>query len=328
MTYAITRITAVILAASGVLCATPVLAGGVAAGTLIENTASATFTSGSGLQTVDSNTVTLQVDELLDVTVASQDAGSVAIAAGSAVLTFEITNIGNGPEAFKLTADPLATGNDFDVTITGIAYDVDGNGEYNPAIDRLLADAEATPVLDADGTLTIFVLADAPAGATDAQLSKVNLLAKAVTGTGTPGTVFSGAGVDGSDAVAGTTSADAETDGQLIARIVAVALSKSASVLDPFGGDEVLPGAVVTYTITATVTGSGDVADLIVSDIIPAGTTYQSGSLALDLAALTDAADADAGAVRSAGIGVSLGTVAAGTAHSVRFNVTVDSAGN
>ena len=328
MTYALTRITAVVLAATGALSAMPALAGGVAAGTLIENTASATFTTGSGLQTVDSNTVTLQVDELLDVTVASQDAGSVAITAGLAVLTFEITNIGNGPEAFTLTANPQVTGNDFEVTITGIAYDVDGNGEYDPAIDRLLAAEEASPVLDADGTLTVFVLAAAPAGVTDAQLSKVNLLAEAVTGTGTPGTVFGGAGAGGSDAVAGTTGADAETDGQLIARIVSVALSKSAAVLDPFGGDEVLPGAVVTYTITATVTGSGEVTGLVVSDIIPAGTTYQPGSLALDVAGLTDAADADAGQGGAAGIGVTLGTVAAGTQHSIQFKVTVDSAGN
>lgn len=324
MTHAQTRNFAFLLAGTGLFLAAPAWAGGVPAGTLIENTASATYTSGAGTQTVDSNTVTLQVDELLDVTVASQDGGSVAVTSGSAVLTFEITNIGNGPEAFTLDADPDVTGNDFTVTITGIAYDLDGNGEYDPAIDRLLTAEEATPLLDADGTLTVFVLTSAPAGVTDAQLSKVNLLAEAVTGSGTPGTAFAGAGVNGSDAVAGTTGADAEADGQLIARIVAVALTKSASVRDPFGGAEVLPGAVVTYTITAAVTGSGDVAGLVVSDIIPAGTTYQAGSLALDTAALTDAADADAGEGGAAGIGVELGTVAAGTEHSIQFNVTVN----
>jgi uncharacterized repeat protein (TIGR01451 family) len=323
MNYAKDLIRAFLYAAA-TLASAPALAGGVPAGTLIENTASATFTSGAGTQTVNSNTVVLQVQELLDVTVASQDGGSVALTSGTAVLTFQITNIGNGPEAYLLTADPVVTGNDFSVTVSGIAYDVDGNGEYDPAIDRLLNAEEPTPVLNANGTLTAFVLASAPEGVGDAQLSKVRLLAKAITGTGVPGTVFAGAGVDGSDAVAGTTGADAETDGQLIARIVSVALSKAATVLDPFGGAEVLPGAVVTYTITAAVTGSGDVADLAVNDVIPAGTTYQAGSLALDTAALTDAADADAGQGGAGGIGVMLGTIAAGTQHSIQFKVTVN----
>jgi len=324
MTYAKNRITALLLAGTAAMTATPALAGGVAAGTLIENTASATYTTVAGPQTVDSNTVTLRVDELLDVTIASQDSGAVAVGSGTAVLTFEITNIGNGPEAFRLTADPVVTGNDFAVTIDGIAYDADGNGEYDPAIDILLGAAEATPALAADGTLTVFVLASAPAGLADADLSKVNLLAEATTGTGAPGTVFGGAGAGGSDAVAGTTGADADTDGSLVARIVAVALTKSASVLDPFGGEEVLPGAVVTYTILASVSGSGDVADLVVSDIIPAGTTYQPGSLALGSTALTDLADGDAGEGADSGVEVSLGTVAAGSDLSIRFNVTVD----
>ena len=324
MNYAKSRITSILLAGTALLAATPAFAGGVAAGTLIENTASATYTTGSGSQTVGSNTVSLQVDELLDVTVASQDGGAVAVTSGTSVLTFEITNIGNGPEAFLLTADPVVTGNDFTATITGIAYDVDGNGEYDPATDRLLAAGEASPVLDADGTLTVFVLASTTAGLADADLSKVSLLAEAVTGTGAPGTVFGGAGVGGSDAVAGTTGADADADGSLIARIVSVGLAKSATVLDPFGGNEVLPGAVVTYTITAKVTGSGDVADLVVSDVIPAGTTYQPGSLKLGSAGLTDTADGDAGKANTAGVAVALGTVSPGTETSIHFNVTVD----
>ena len=324
MNYVKPRITALLLTSTALLTATPALASGVAAGTLIENTASATYTSGTGSQTVDSNTVSLQVDELLDVTIASQDSGSVAVSAGSAVLTFKITNIGNGPEAFLLSANPVVTGNDFTATITGIAYDIDGNDEYDPAVDYLLAAGEASPVLDADGTLTVFVLASTPSGLANADLSKINLLAEAVTGTGVPGKVFAGEGVDGSDAVAGTTGADADADGSLVARVVSVALVKSATVLDPFGGDEVLPGAVVTYTITATVTGSGDVANLVVSDIIPDGTTYQPGTLALGTTGLTDATDTDAGKGGSAGVAVDLGTVSAGTEHAIHFNVTVD----
>lgn len=324
MKHVKTLSTALLLAGTALLIATPAMAGGVAAGTLIENTATATFSVGGDPQTVDSNTVTLRVDELLDVTVASQDAGPVAINAGSAVLTFELTNIGNGPEAFLLTADPAVTGNDFDGIISGIAYDLDGNGQYDAGTDYLLGASEATPDIAADGTLTVFVLVDSPGSLTDADLSQVNLMAAAVTGTGAPGTAFAGEGAGGGDAVVGTTGADGDDNGQLVARIIAVSLSKSASVLDPFGGAEVLPGSVVTYTITATVTGSGAIDDLLVTDAIPAGTTYQPGSLALDSAALTDAAGDDAGEGGVAGIAVTLGTVTAGSAHDISFNVTVD----
>ncbi|MEM6476830.1 MAG: hypothetical protein AAF687_11745, partial [Pseudomonadota bacterium] len=90
----------------------PAMAGGVAAGTLIENTATATYDDGDGPKTINSNTVTLRVDELLDVTVTSLNSGPVAAVPGEAVLTFEVTNQGNGPEAFELLADPAVAGND------------------------------------------------------------------------------------------------------------------------------------------------------------------------------------------------------------------------
>jgi len=324
MTYEILRICAPILSVAALLAADPAVAAGVSAGTLIENTASASYTTGGATLTVDSNTVVVQVDELLDVTLASQDSGAKPISSGSAFLTYELTNIGNGPEAFLLTADPAVAGNDFDVTITGIAYDVDGNGEYDPAIDIMLGAGAATPVIAADGALTIFVFVTPPAGVTNGQSSKISLNADAVTGTGTVGTTFAGEGQDGSDAVVGTTGADADSKGSLIAAVVSVALVKSASIADPFGGHEAVPGAVISYTILATVSGSGSVAGLHVTDAFPDGTTYAPGTLALDAAGLTDASDSDAGAASSAGIDVLIGEANAGSAFSVTFNVAID----
>ena len=46
----------------------------------------------------------------------------------TAVLRYKITNTGNGPEAFTLTANPAVTGNAFNTTVTGLAIDVNGNG--------------------------------------------------------------------------------------------------------------------------------------------------------------------------------------------------------
>ena len=324
MTYAHIRTAACSLAIATALVSTNAMAEGVPAGTLIENTATASYTDGSGTQTVDSNTVTVKVDELLDVAIASQDAGAVAVSGGSVVLTFEITNTGNGPEAYDLTADPSVTGNDFDMTIDGIAVDTNGNGVYDPGVDAILGASEATPEILADGTLTVFILATPPAGVTDGQTSEINLLAEAVTGTGTPGTTFAGQGVDGSDAVVGTTGADDDTNGALIASLASLALVKAAAIADPFGGSEAVPGAVITYTLTATVAGSGSISDLRVTDIIPTGTTYEAGTLALDAASLTDADDADAGKAGASGIDVLIGSAAAGSNYTITFNVKID----
>jgi uncharacterized repeat protein (TIGR01451 family) len=306
------------------LFAAPAHAEGVSAGSLIENTATATYDDGDGPKTVDSNTVVVAVDELLDVTVTSLDPGPVATEPGEEILTFEVTNTGNGPEAFELTANPSVAGNDFDTTIDGIAVDTNGNGTYDPGVDQILTGPETTPVLAEDENITVFVITTVPAGAADTEESDVELTAEAVTGTGAPGTVFAGEGVNGGDAIAGLTSADDSAIGSLIVGVTTVDLVKAASVVDPFGGTSAVPGSVVTFTITANVTGSTSVDDLVIADAIPADTTYVAGTLTLDGNPLTDAAGDDAGEASATDISVDLGTIAGGNSHAVTFDVTID----
>lgn len=312
------------LAVFTLLVTSPALAEGVPAGTLIRNTASATYSDGAAPQTVESNTVTVQVDELLDVTSTWQDGSAIPVSPGTSVLTFEITNTGNGPEAFELTADPSVAGNDFDVTVEGIAYDTNGNGIYDEGVDIILGAGEATPSIDPDQSLTVFVLVSSPSDATDGQTSSVDLIAEAVTGTGAPGTVFAGQGEGGSDAVAGTTGADTRSNGDLTASIARVSLVKTASVENPYNSDEAIPGAIVTYSIVASVEGSGSISGLTVTDVIPNNTSYQAGSLTLDGTSLTDPDDSDAGRASASGISVDIGTAAAGTNHTVTFDVIIN----
>jgi uncharacterized repeat protein (TIGR01451 family) len=305
--------------------ASPALADGVSAGTLIENTATATYDDGGATLTIDSNTVTVRVDELLDVTVTSLDAGPISTGPGQKVLTYEITNKGNGPEAFELTTNPAVAGNDFEVAVVNVAADTNGNGVYDPGVDEILTAPETTKVMAADETLTVFVIVTVPGDVTDGQESDLELIAEAATGTGAPGTVFDGQGVDGGDAIAGTTGADDSATGSLAAGITTVDLTKAVSLLDPFGGTSAVPGSVATFTITANVSGSGSVDDLVVTDAIPEGTTYAGGTLALDGGGLSDASGDDAGeASNASGINVDLGTVTGGTIHSITFDVTID----
>ena len=146
-----------------------------------------------------------------------------------------------------------------------------------------------------------------------------------MTGTGAPGDTFAGQGVDGGDAIVGTTGASATASGSLVAGIAAVELVKSVSLLDPFGGTSAVPGSVATFTITATVSGSGTIDDFVVTDAIPDGTTYVAGSLTLDGSPLTDASGDDAGEASDAsGISVDLGSVASGASNAITFDVTID----
>ena len=324
MTKAPFRLALAPLAIAAALITTPAHAGGVKAGTLIENTASATYDGGAGPVTIPSNTITVKVDELLDVTVTSRDSGPVSAAPGSAVLTFELTNTGNGPEAYTLTANPAVAGNDFDTTVNGIAVDTNGNGVYDPGVDQMLTGPATTAAIAADASLTVFVLVTIPGGVADGDQSDVSLLAEAVTGTGAPGTAFAGQGAGGGNAIVGSTGANAAATGSLSVGITDVDLIKSATVRDPFGGTGIVPGATITYAIRAEVRGSGSVSDLVVTDAAPADTTYVAGSLKLDGATLTDAADADAGRSGTSGISVDLGTVSGGSSHTVTFQVTID----
>jgi uncharacterized repeat protein (TIGR01451 family) len=302
-------------------------AAGVIAGTNIENTATATYEVNGTPDTVDSNTVTIRVDELLDVSVSWLDGGSVPIGGSGAILTFSLTNEGNGSEAFDLTALNSIGGNDFNATVNFVAVDTNSNGIYDPGTDLVISSGASTPAVDPDASLTVFVSVALPGGQADADASQLRLTAEAATGTGAPGTTFSGQGQGGGDAIVGLTGADDDDLGALVVSLSGsplVALSKSGTVVDPFGGTQPVPGAIVTYSIVAQVSGTGSVDQLSVTDDIPTGTTYQAGTLTLDSASLTDAADADAGEADASGISVDLGTVASGSSHTVSFDVQIN----
>ena len=308
------------------LSATPALADGTASGTLIQNTATATYTSGSTTETVQSNTVVVKVDQLLNVaTTALSNTPAAANTNAPTVLTYQVTNTGNGSDTFHLTADPNVTGNGFNGTIQSVVVDTNGNGVYDAGIDAVITNGAASPAIAADGSLKVFVLVNLPTNFSDTQTSQVRLTAASVTGTGTPGTVFAGKGTGGVDAVVGASTAQANALESLIAALASVSLTKSVAIADPFGGTSPVPGAIVTYSLVAHTTGTGTADGVHVTDGIPAATTYQPGTLTLNGAVLTDATDGDAGIAGASGIDVSLGNVAAGSSDkTVTFKVKIN----
>ncbi|MBV8685729.1 MAG: DUF11 domain-containing protein [Alphaproteobacteria bacterium] len=324
--FAKNALLAAVSAASAGMAA-PAHAAGTLAGTNITNVATATYDLPNGTPTsVDSNTVTLKVDELLDVTVAWRDPADVVSAPGLAgqVLSFTVTNAGNGPESYTLGTIANGGGDDFDPTVTALFLDSNANGAFDAGVDTAYVPGVNDPQLAPDGSATVFVLSTIPLLAADGNRGKVDLTAVARTGSGTPGTSFAGQGEGGGNAVVGATGAKAQDDGWYAVRKASLSFVKSATVADPFGGTTQGPGAVITYTLTATVSGNGSLANVKVSDAVPAGTTYQAGSLTLDAASLTDAADSDAGSFDGTAVSVGLGSVAAGTTKIVKFKVKID----
>ena len=312
------------------LVGAPAFAAGTPAGTNIENIASATFDSPGGPVTIDSNTVVIKVDELLDVTVTRTDPGDIATNPGKTgnVQSFRITNTGNGDEAFAIVVTTAIGGDDFDPTLQQIVIDSNNNNVYDAGVDAVYVAGSNDPVISPDQSRTVFVITSTPSGVANGARADVSLTAAAVTGSGAPGTAFVGQGQGGGNAVVGSSGAVAVANGFLAVQATSLTLVKSASIADPFGGQRPVPGAVVTYRLVATVSGTGTLNNLTINDPIPSGSVYQTGSITLQTSAaaavpLTDAADSDAGSFNGTRVSVAAGNVPAGETRTVTFMVVI-----
>lgn len=306
------------------------VAAGTPAGTVIENTATVSFDLGGGPLSLDSNTTTITVVERLDVAVTLQSPQTL-VSAGetNTALLFTITNTGNGSESFQLAIDSLLTGDDFDPVpaVPAIYFDTDGSGDFNVG-DQAYNVGVNDPLLPADAAIDVFLVNDIPAGVTNGELGFSQLTATAATGTGTPGTEFAGQGDGGVDAIVGTSGAASSAVGEYFVSAVQISIVKTQAVTDPFGGNEPVPGANITYTIAVEVTSAGTATASVLADVIPTYTTYVPNSITLNATALSDATDADAGEFDSSGapaIVVRLGdlTLADGV-QTIAFQVTID----
>jgi uncharacterized repeat protein (TIGR01451 family) len=303
---------------------------GVAAGTPINNTATVDYTVGTVTTTVSSNQATVTVAEIIDVDVAVQTP-TVAVTPGATqqVLRYRVTNIGNGPETFRLVMNNALTSDQFDPVAASpaIYLDSDASGTFN-AGDVPYVVGTNDPALTADGFVTVFVINNIPTTVVDGNLGFSNLTADSRTGTGAAGTVFAGQGAGGTDAVIGNSLGVDVAQGEYLVEGISVVANKTQTVVDDFGGANPVPGARINYSIAVNATGSGTATAAVFSDNIPANTTYVPGTLRLNTTALSDLADADAGAFETTPqprVRVQLGnlTAASGT-QTITFTVRIN----
>lgn len=276
----------------------PVHAAGTAAATTIANTALVSFTLGSDPTPL---TVTasdsFEVLEVIDVVLVWQDAANVPVNSphSDRILTFVLTNTGNGPEGFDLTAVDALGGDQFDPAIQSLW--IETNGTAGLQSDDTLYTGSLT--LAADEAVLVYALSNIPAGYGDGDRGdlQVNALASTPGAAGQdPGTELVGAGVSGVAAVVGATRAEDQAVASYAVATASVDLVKSiARIADLQGGDRPSSGARVTYRILVDVAGSGIAQGLVVADPIPADMSYVAGSMRLDGVPQTDNADADNG---------------------------------
>ncbi|ADE54315.1 DUF11 domain-containing protein [Coraliomargarita akajimensis] len=319
---------------SGFVC---VEAAGTSANTEIINTARVDYTVGTS-DLSDEDSATMTVAQLLDVTVTAENS-PVNVSPGQigAVTIFRITNTGNGGDTIELTANSALTGSDeFDPTLQQIWLD-DGDGSFDSGTDTLYQAGVNDPLLDADASVTVFLLNEIPSTGVangdngDTQLTASSALQSAPLDPA--GTVYAGQGVGGVSAVVGNTQASGSADARHTIQAVVITMTKTNEILAAFNTDtiiagevvtEPIPGAVITYTLTIEASGSGTATGVRITDTVPANTTYASGNFTLNTAALTEADDSDEGQVVSGDLEVEIPDMTGGDSHTVTFNVTIN----
>jgi uncharacterized repeat protein (TIGR01451 family) len=107
----------------------------------------------------------------------------------------------------------------------------------------------------------------------------------------------------------------------LTTTVTAPILSLSKSV-NPTGNQP--PGTTLTYSVVVTNSGTGQATQVVVTDNIPANTTYVDGSLIINSVSKTDATGDDEASCDDVTATFNLGTMASGASATVSFQVTIN----
>ena len=223
------------------LAAMPAHAAAPAAGSSISNQASATYTDGSNVpRTVTSNVVSTTVTQVASFTL-TNDGAQTATPGSVVYYPHTLTNTGNGSDTFLLTSTNSGAFN-----MTGVQFFAD-NGSGQPTG---LAITSTGPV--AAGAAFKFIAV----GTLPVTAAATNTNAIVVTGT----------------SVLSSAVTTFNTDTTTVTTNAVVTLTKAISVASG------APGTTATYTLTYTNTGNSMATAVAVTDVIPAGMTYVSGS--------------------------------------------------
>jgi uncharacterized repeat protein (TIGR01451 family) len=281
---------AALLAVLGLLFTPTLEAQGTPAGTQIRNWATLAFDAGGQSYVVTSDTVVFQVRQVAGVSL-QPPRFSLGAAGAAVVFAHTLTNLGNGPDSFAVTA----------VSVHGwpVTLYRDWNGDGLLGTDDSLLTG---PVPLASG-------------------SAASLLARvAIPGAASPG-VSDTITVTATSRFSPAVSSSVQDRLDVSSATVAVSLTKLVDRPTAAAAD------ILTYTVDYAVSGSAVASAVRLADSIPPGTSYVPGTMRWNGAPLTDAPGDDAGFIAPAGNGVvvvDFGTLTPGATGSVTFQVQVN----
>jgi uncharacterized repeat protein (TIGR01451 family) len=311
---------------------------GTPSGTTISNQATVDYSVGGVGQTqITSAAASFVVDTKIDFTVSEVSGNATQTHPGqtNVVATFSVTNTGNSTQGYVLSVvnesgTTLFTHADtLDVNNLRNFVDSNGNGTYEAGTDTAI-NINSLANGAAGVSVTVFVVADIPAGAANNSYANVRLTAQATpvgSTTVIPPTVGADtAGVDVVYADAGRDNLESAADQYAIS--VALTLTKSVALIsDPLNSTtnpKAIPGAVMEYTIVVTNSSTvQDATGVIVGDTIPTTTSFQPGSIQLNGGGLPDSNFSAGNVTVNAGTVVKNNGTVNGTA-TVKFRVTIN----
>ena len=313
--------------------ATAAWAVGTPAGTAIPNTAVLRYTMGGMPATVSAASLPVIVARVVGVTVTWRDSSPTPAASPDSQrpLAFVVTNTGNGPDTFRLTRDNAVGGDQFDPSESvpaAIWLESGAQGGFQPAgasADVVYVAGANDLALAADASRVVYLSSSIPPGLATGAAGKAMLAARStvVPPGATPGTQVALAG--GVPIVVGRGGGRAAATGSYLVSSVAVGITKSVSaVRDAAGGSTVASGSVLTYRLVVTAVGAGTVTGLVVTDPLPGALTYVPGSLTVDGAVRTDAADADDSSFASSTVRTTFPSLTAPASRAIEFKATVN----
>ncbi|PWQ92192.1 hypothetical protein [Leucothrix pacifica] len=274
---------------------------GTPAGTAIHNHVEVSYQVGDDPNVLHTEKAdhSFVVSELIRSNVSALEPQGIGTAtpAQNAVLSYQVTNTGNGQESFLLTTE-AGLPDQFQPEVTGLWIETNGQPGWQ-ADDTLYVPTSGGIPLAADQSETVYVVSDIPADIEDESRSDVALVSTAATTKANlelAGGSLPTGGDGGIEAVIAQDNAKHQDSSHYTVSTVKVDVEKSiVSISDPYGGELSMPGSEVTYKIRVVASGSGTANDLVIEDAVPESMNYKLNSLKMNGSHLTDHSDSDTG---------------------------------